>query len=298
MAQFFALAALIFALYAAFAPALDPADRSAPAGAAKEPEETGERVIRITGAEATRLAALYVAEAKTAPDPAELRGVLADHARLRALAAEARRLGLDRADPVVERRLAQKLRRTLADPGVIAPPSDAVLAAWIAAHPERFRAPPRVSFDHVFFRGDGAEARMRQEAARTALAHAPDAWRDLGDSFMLGRQAGDLTLREVARRFGPDFAEALRDLPASAAWVGPVRSAFGAHLVRVTQTRLGGAPALAVIKARATEAWREEERRKRQAAAEAEVLSRYQIIIEPPDGPATAAISVDGLRSP
>jgi hypothetical protein len=81
------------------------------------------------------------------------------------LVREAIALGLDRGDPIVRRRLAQKMRFVLEDE--IGAPSDAQLQAWLEAHPDRYRRPQRRTFEQLFFAG--ASARQRAERARDRL---------------------------------------------------------------------------------------------------------------------------------
>jgi len=57
-------------------------------------------------------------------------------------------------------------------------------------------------------------------------------------------EPGDL----VGRRFGPEFVDGLAKLP-TGAWSGPVRSAFGFHLVLVSEKRPAEQPALAEVRA-------------------------------------------------
>ena len=265
LVHFAALAALVFAAYQA----------------AGTKEAGPERVIRLSADDLARLAALYRTEAGVPPGEAELKRILSEQIEARALAAEARRLGLDQGDVVVERRLAQKMRFTLSDGGEIAPPDEETLRRWVAANAERFARKPRYSFDQIYFK-DAGDPRLT--AARAALS--PDAetsettdWRGLGDPFMLSRQAGELPLREIARRFGADFANRIAPLEPDQEWRGPIPSAFGAHLVRVTAKIGGEAPPFEAIREEAERLWMEEERRRRSLEAVADLVGRYRVEI-------------------
>jgi peptidyl-prolyl cis-trans isomerase C len=84
------------------------------------------------------------------PTPAEAEAMVErwidDEVRYR----EALALGLDRGDLIVRRRLVQKMDFLLAGSTPVPAPTDAELAAWLAAHPDQYAAPDRLSFEHVF----------------------------------------------------------------------------------------------------------------------------------------------------
>ena len=71
--------------------------------------------IIVTEAEIERMAALYTSEAGVLPGEADMAAMLSDHVRDEALAREARRLGLDRNDTIITRRLAQKMGFVVSD---------------------------------------------------------------------------------------------------------------------------------------------------------------------------------------
>ena len=67
----------------------------------------------------------------------------------RILAREARALGLDRGDEIIERRLAQKMDFLIADLASLEPPDQDTLRRWFAANGDQFAQPPRASFRHI-----------------------------------------------------------------------------------------------------------------------------------------------------
>jgi peptidyl-prolyl cis-trans isomerase C len=163
----------------------------------------------------------------------------------------ARRLGLDRGDVVVRRHLAQMMELAAAHAGDGAPPTDAELRGWMAAHPDRVRQPARVRFVHVYLaRGrHAADAPARLLAALRAGGVAPAAAAARGDAFPGGAVVGPATLAELSRRFGPAFAAALAEAPLGA-WTGPVATAWGVHLVEVTERLPARMPALDEVRGR------------------------------------------------
>jgi hypothetical protein len=161
-----------------------------------------------------------------------------------ALLKQAQELGLWHEDAVVEARLAAvgelRLRARLRAPE----PNAAELLAYRDAHPERFASPERISFVQVFLAREkhGAALIERAEALRARLVaqgNGPEAARTHSEPSNLPPQVVDATLVSVAARFGDEFAEALAQLP-PATWSAPLPSAFGAHLVWVSERRPAG----------------------------------------------------------
>lgn len=188
--------------------------------------------IVISNAEAARLGALWRTQTGRAPTQSELVALLEDHIREEILVREARRLRLDEGDAIVRRRLAQKLAFLTDDIAALEPATDADLRAHFDANRSRYETPAAITFSHIYFSPDKrADAKA---AAQSALATLdPAAWRTSGDPFMLGRTYAHASTPRLRKDFGDEFAEQLAGLPAAGEWRGPLRSAYGYHLVRV-----------------------------------------------------------------
>lgn len=254
-------AALLFAVYSLFDAAR--ADR--------------DQTIYVPSAEMDRLAALYAAEAGTLPGPDDVRGLVADYVRREALTREARRIGLDQHDLIVDRRLEQKMAFMLADLVDLPEPDEATLRSWFGDNAERFETLERVTFDLVYFR-DAADPRI--ETALSDLANANgDAWRDIGDPFMLQRQYGDVPMREVARLFGVDFARSVTELDADDAWQGPFVSPLGTHFINLKNRSEATLPPFEVARSVVLADWQDEKRRQLNEDAIQEIIDRYTVVI-------------------
>lgn len=237
-----------------------------------------EDTIRLSRADIERLAALYATETGTPPGPDELRSLVIDQVETLALAREARRLGLEAGDVVVERRLAQKMRFMVDDLANPADPDERELRKWFEENRDQFAVPALYSFDHVYFR-EASDPRARVALAELRKQPGAD-WLAEGDAFMLQRQYGELPIREVVRLFGADFAQALMSLPADGTWQGPVTSALGAHVVRVTHVSPATAPEFDAVRSDVLERWRNDARLKANAKAVSDIVARYKVEIE------------------
>ena len=240
--------------------------------------ETARPVIEITLDEVERLRARWIAQWGREPTGDELQTLVNEAVDEEILYREAQRLGLDRDDAIVRRRLAQKLTFILEDAGETGPPSEAAVEEYYARHAERYRRPGRTTFDHVFLSGDSRTDPAGDATALLAEVRAGEAggWRQLGDPFMLARSYADRSDQEIAGLFGRRFAEAVAGLPVGG-WNEPVESTYGMHLVRVNGRAASRAPALAEVRDRVVADLREERRRERSVAAYQALRDDYEV---------------------
>ncbi|WP_207061283.1 peptidyl-prolyl cis-trans isomerase [Motiliproteus sp. SC1-56] len=230
----------------------------------------------VSEAQVTRLAQRFEATWSRAPDTEELARLVDRYVNEEVLVREARALGLDREDAVVRQRLAQKMRFLLEGGQAENEPTEAVLVAHLAAHPERFARQPRLAFEQVPLAvGADAEralAALRQGAAPHSLITTPTL---LPAVLSLSPETA------VDGAFGEGFFQQVAELPPGR-WSGPVRSAFGQHLVRVTGRVAGGLPPLESVAEQVARDWRAS-RRAELAEGRLEALKgRYQIALPAP----------------
>jgi parvulin-like peptidyl-prolyl isomerase len=244
----------------------------------------GQRIV-VSQAAVDALAREHRARWMRSPTEQELASLVDAHVRDEILYREGVALGLDRDDPVVKRRVRQKLEVVAEEQLARDAPGDADLAAYLAKHAERFARPGTVSFEQIFFSATTPAAEV--QAARVAALRGSDP-AQLGQPSMLPRSAQDASLDLVARDFGAEFAAELETLPLDA-WAGPVRSAFGQHLVRATARVPGLIPPLAEVRAAVAREWEHERRVASLAENYKAVRSRYEVVIEAAPVAAAAA---------
>lgn len=148
---------------------------------------------------------------------------------------EAVRLGLDRDDEIVRRRLVQKMQFLQRDLGATPPPADSVLRAYYDSHPQLFTSSASVGFDDLFFsadRGGWKEAEARAWRALEQLKRERTSAVPVDDPFPFEIPADHLSRTDAGRLFGnTPIVEALFSAP-EMVWSGPVRSAYGWHLIK------------------------------------------------------------------
>ncbi|MBK6004769.1 peptidyl-prolyl cis-trans isomerase [Ramlibacter ginsenosidimutans] len=244
----------------------------------------GSTRIAITSGQIQHLAASYTKAWQHPPTDTELKGLIDDWVREEIAVREAVAAGLDRDDTIVRRRLRQKLEFLAEEAAQAAPPTDQELEAWLTSHGDALRIEPRVAFRQVFVsrerRGAAAE---RDAAAILARLNAigPAAPVDaLGDPTMLPSDIELTSTRDIDRLFGPGFAQRIETL-APGAWVGPVKSSYGLHLVQVRARTEGALPQLAAVRPLVEREVLAERRNRQLDAMYEQLLAKYKVVIEP-----------------
>ena len=219
------------------------------------------------------------------PTQGEWEGLIRDRVRQEVFYREALSLGLDKDDLIIRRRLQQKMEFVSDDVAAQAQPTDAELAAYLGQHPDSFRVDGRISFRQVYLNPEKRGKRLKPDAkqllARLNKAGDKADITKLGDAIMLDHQYDGLTAVEIGRLFGDKFSTVLGGLPLGQ-WRGPVESAYGAHLVIVSQRLEGRVPALADVRDAVRREWGQAQRTEANDKFYTELLKRYTVTIEKP----------------
>jgi hypothetical protein len=214
------------------------------------------------------------------PTPAEERAAVERYVDTEVMVREALALGLDRGDIIVRRRLVQKMEFLNEGLAAVPEPTDAELAAYLDAHPERYTVADRVALEHVFVSADAHrdDAAVVAAELRGALEGGADA-ATLGDPFLRGRTFRGQSARDLEEVFGPAFANAAMQLPPRT-WSEPIPSSYGLHLVRITARDVEHRPAVDEVRAALARDWRTERRAEAGRAALARLRAAYDVHIE------------------
>jgi hypothetical protein len=198
-------------------------------------DEPAQSEIIVSAGQIASIKAIFSRTWQRPPTPAELQALVNDHIRDEVFYREALAMGLDRDDTVIRRRMRQKME-FISDLAVDVEPTDDELKAFVAEHPARFRSEARFSFSHVYFQNGvaGDPDVVEQENLRQALNRGTADGSKVGSPFMAGFDFADVARSDVAQTFGESFADWI-DRAAPGEWRGPVPSAYGTHLVRVSR---------------------------------------------------------------
>lgn len=206
----------------------------------------------------------------------------------RELYAQAVEIGFDRTDPVVRRFLVEQMRLLLARagsrPDVF---TEAELKEHLRRNAERFSLPAFVRISHVYLdtgrRGEALARDARRLLARLRAGRiSPQTAPELGDPFFPGHHPALAARGELAKTYGPELAADVMRLPVGA-WSGPVRSAYGLHLVWVHESVPGEPPRLADVRSRLVLELAHERQEARLAAWLRDARRRHAVRIELPE---------------
>jgi hypothetical protein len=196
---------------------------------------------------------------------------------------EALAMGLDLNDGVVRRRLAQKVEFISYDLAVEIESKDSDLAEYLAANPDKFEVPGRISFIQIYLntdrRGENTEKDAQKLLGQLTQAESEVDIAKAGDSFMFGQRHAQLSHHGVARLFGNDFADKLFSSPVGT-WQGPVLSSHGLHLVLIENKTEALEPELALVRDHVRNEWIAEQRQSMNVAMYQSLRERYEIVVE------------------
>jgi hypothetical protein len=195
-----------------------------------EPPAGGTEIV-VTAADIERIAAGFSATWQRPPSENELQGAINDHIREEVLYRTGLSLGLDKDDTIVRRRIRQKMDFFLED--TVGEPNESELRAFFDANANKFRVEPRISFRQVFLSSKRSNPKADAEALLPQLVASGPNVEGGGDPLLLPETFGLTPLSQIDAQFGEGFATELSKVEPGH-WAGPLKSAYGFHLVLVT----------------------------------------------------------------
>lgn len=257
--------------------------------------------IELTADDLRQIRIAWLAQGRPALTPEQMRNLVDARVREEILYREALALGLDKGDTIVKRRMAQKMEFLFEDVAALREPTADELKAWYEKNSQRLTLPARATFRHLYFSPDRRGPRAREDAAQGLAqvagkpADSPEATA-LADRFMFQDYYADRSFDDVAKTFGPPFAQALFRITPGA-WAGPIESGYGWHLVWVESLTPARVPSFDEVEADVRSGWIEDQRAEiRQRAFDA-MRARYQVIL-PKDFTAEGAASAPLAQAP
>lgn len=251
LVHFVVLGALLYGAWRAWAPMPD------------------EQVIRVD-AQAVVAGAVAPGQEPTAEERQRLIDARVDQ---ELLYREGLRLGLDRDDPVIARRVVQKMEFVIGEEQVVTAPTDAELQAFVDAHAERYGGVARRDFVVLTFVGDDAAAQAEDARRRLLEGASPD---EVGGRKSNGKR---FTPSNTRGTFGAAIADAVARGEVGS-WA-PVVLDGGVALVGVTGQVAPEPPSLERVRTQAGLDYAESLRREAVQRRLQELRSQYTIEVEP-----------------
>jgi parvulin-like peptidyl-prolyl isomerase len=122
-------------------------------------------------------------------------------------------------------------------------------------------------------------AAREAKAELDAEALEPEKAVALGDTSPSGSHFKGQLARQLASRFGAEFAKAAERLP-EGHWSDPIETPFGAHLLLVQERTQPQTPPLSEIRDRVAAVYKSSQRQERLATAMGELRARYDVVVE------------------
>jgi hypothetical protein len=213
-----------------------------------------------------------------------------DYVRGEVLYREALALDLDRNDPIIRRRLMQKmdyLAQGFYDE--VEPLTEDDLTVFYEANKEDYRKPASATFTHVFVSSEKRgpeESKVQAESLLTAINKTQVPFEKAGrygERFLYNRNYVNRDSQEIASHFGRSFEQKLFALNpllpgVEVQWQGPLQSNYGWHLVLLTKNIESFIPQLNEISGVVlADAQRQQQDKIKRLAVDA-LRAKYQII--------------------
>jgi hypothetical protein len=248
-------------------------------GGASEPG----RII-VTQGQIEGMAMLFARTWQRLPSDDELQGLIRNHVREEVLYREGVALGLDRDDPIVRRRVAQKLE-FVAENGETAEPRDQDLQAYLDSHRAVFAVEPRFTFRHIYLDPRRHGQMLLADAERMlSELNSPESRLDaasLGDPTTLPLQFDDASASAVKNALGNEFVKSLAQLE-TGRWTGPLKSGYGMHLVQISKRQEPRTAALSEVREAVKREWELARRVETGDKFYQSLLQRYTVTVERP----------------
>jgi hypothetical protein len=214
------------------------------------------------------------------PTDEEYQSLIDARIREEVLYREGLALGYDRNDPVIRRRVAQKMS-FVADGMAPENPDDSELEAWLQANIDDYQIPAEYTLQQVYIdpqrHRDDLDAVLGSMHARLS---GGDASETEGDFTSLPGEITSESSLNIVRVFGTEFVSALADL-AIGNWQGPIKSGYGLHFVMISEYIPARDPQLEEVRSALQRDLSNDQSKKINQAFYAALRERYTIRIEP-----------------
>ena len=247
---------------------------------ASQSEPPRDRIV-VTEGRVQQLALVFAKTWQRSPSPQEMRGLIDAYVKEEIYYREATKLGLDRDDTLIRRRMQQKMEFLSEPSDDRLAASDATLQSFYDANQADFLIEPEVEFQQILI--DSEKDREPAEVrAEQLLRQLRDSSQDvdaseLGDATLLPYATRLSSVTRIGNAFGENFAKKLATLPAGE-WTGPIKSPFGLHLVRITDRRDERLPPLNEIRKAVEQKWRTQERDRFQQDEYDRLRANYEVV--------------------
>jgi len=212
------------------------------------------------------------------PTKQEIKGLIDNYVTEEIYYREALAMGIDKDDPVIRRRLRQKMEIYTDNLAATLTPSEEELNQYLHQHPDKFKTDSRYSFRQIYINTDLPPAKLQAniKMIKTALQTGGSV---SSDQSLLPARFTDVDAQSIDRTFGKGFAAQLGTL-ALDKWSPPLHSGLGLHFVKLSARLPGQLPALSLIHDQVEREWRFDKEQAIKEALRQKLQERYDVVIE------------------
>jgi len=238
-------------------------------------------LVEVSSADIEWMRTLFNKRMGREPSVQDLRGQVHQLIREQILSREAVAMGLDEGDIVVRRRLAQKIEFLFKDISEMVEPTEEDLRTYYNENRQEYTILPQLTFTQIYFNGENRGVERANQAIETLINEKinPNAAIEMGDPSILTSGCTDCNEREIKNRYGKEFAEGIINLE-TGSWKGPVKSAYGFHVIYVHNRQDAKLPAFPEVANQVKTDWMASQREENTRKVYKEIRSRYQVLVE------------------
>ena len=234
-----------------------------------------DKEIYISDQEIISLVTAWKSKVGRNPNDDEITRIINNLVEEEILYREALKLGLDKEDRIIKRRLAQKIS-FLKQESIPDSPSNQDLIEYFNKNNNKYFIDPTYTFSHYFFSSEN----ISNERASKAYSDLFNNIDINSDPFFLGKNFVDLSVKKIEREFGKDFSTNFVNVELNK-WVGPIKSPFGHHIIYVTNYTEGYLPDITNVLKQVEVDFLQDQRDKAIENYLNKIRSEYKIYINP-----------------
>tara|TARA_B100001059_G_scaffold60067_1_gene55567 strand:- start:16229 stop:17032 length:804 start_codon:yes stop_codon:yes gene_type:complete len=199
--------------------------------------------IYISDQEVLSLVSAWESQVGRKPTEDEITRIINNLIEEEILYREALLLGLDQEDRIIKRRLAQKISFLKQETSTDKPSNDDLIE-YYKNNKDRYYVKSAYTFTHHFF-----------SAENSSLIRSTNGFKEIlngsisieSDPFFLGKNFINKNEDEISRNFGKLFSQNFKEDIKTNEWMGPLKSSFGHHIIKVNNTIPGYYPLITEI---------------------------------------------------
>ena len=241
---------------------------------------TSEKRIVVDDGRITNMVAVFERTWHRQPSREELQGLIDNYILEEIYYRQALAMGIDENDPVIRRRLRQKMEFFTSEAGARLAPEDVELEQYLQAHVDKYKTDNRYSFEQLYLSSDRSADQLEKLLQQTAQKLTRGEMADTDRTLLPGKFV-TVTAFEVNRTFGDDFAKKLDSLPIGE-WSTPLQSGLGFHFVKLSERQAGQLPPLAQVRDKLLRDWSYDKSLALKKELDKKLKDEYQVIVEWP----------------